>query len=83
MGKSCLTNPTTFYDEMPGVADEGRAVVIVNFDFSKAFDTVSSKILKGKLMKYKLDVQAVKWIENWLKVTSGCTPGVNTGSSPA
>ena len=47
--------------------DEGIAVVdIVYLDFSKAFDTVSHKILIEKLMKYGLDEQTGSWIENWL-----------------
>ncbi|GAB0179857.1 mitochondrial enolase superfamily member 1 [Grus japonensis] len=42
---------------------EGRAVDIVYLDFIKAFDIVSHKILKEKLMKYKLDEQ-LKRISN-------------------
>jgi len=38
-GKSCLTNPIAFYDDMTGWVDEGRAVDAVYLDFSKAFDT--------------------------------------------
>ncbi|KAK4819507.1 hypothetical protein QYF61_005858 [Mycteria americana] len=41
--KSCLTNLTTFYNEMTGLAS----------------DTVSCKILIEKLMKYGLDEQTV------------------------
>ncbi|GAB0209103.1 mitochondrial enolase superfamily member 1 [Grus japonensis] len=48
-GKLCLTNFINFYDEMTGLVDEGRAVDIVYLDFSKAFDTVSHKILIDKL----------------------------------
>ncbi|KAK4817102.1 hypothetical protein QYF61_027965 [Mycteria americana] len=32
----------------------------------KAFDTASCKILTKKLLKYGLDEQTVRWIENWL-----------------
>ncbi|GAB0186379.1 mitochondrial enolase superfamily member 1 [Grus japonensis] len=46
--------------------DKGRAVDIVYLDFSKAFDTVSHKILIKKLLMYGLDEQTVKWIENWM-----------------
>lgn len=38
----------------------------VFLDFSKAFDTVSPKILTEKLLKYGLDEQAVRWIKNWV-----------------
>ncbi|PKU31592.1 rna-directed dna polymerase from mobile element jockey- hypothetical protein [Limosa lapponica baueri] len=51
---------------MTGLAVEGRAVDIVYLDLSKVFDTVSHKILIQKLMKYGLDEQTVRWIENWL-----------------
>jgi len=61
--KSCLTNLITFYDEMTGLVDNGRAVDIVHLDISRAFGTVC---LIEKLMQYGLDEQTVRWIENWL-----------------
>ncbi|KAK4825807.1 hypothetical protein QYF61_002412 [Mycteria americana] len=39
---------------------------IVYWDFSKAFATVSHKILIEKLLMHKLDEQTVRWTENWL-----------------
>jgi len=41
-------------------------VDIVYLDFSKAFDTISQKIIIEKPMKDMLDEQTVRWIENWL-----------------
>ena len=40
---------------------------VVCLDFNEAFDTVSHKILKEKLVKYGLDEWTVRWTENWLK----------------
>jgi len=65
-GKSCLTNLVVFYDGMTAWVDEGRAVDVVNLDFSKAFDTVSCNILLGKLRKCGLDEWTLRWIENRL-----------------
>ncbi|PKU44155.1 rna-directed dna polymerase from mobile element jockey- hypothetical protein [Limosa lapponica baueri] len=54
--KTCLTSLLiTFYDEMTGLVDEGRATDVVYPDFRMDFDTVSHKILMEKLMKYGLD----------------------------
>ncbi|GAB0180666.1 mitochondrial enolase superfamily member 1 [Grus japonensis] len=44
-GKSCLINLIDFYDGITGWVDEGRAVDVVYFGSSKAFDTVSHNIL--------------------------------------
>lgn len=41
---------TTFHNEMTGMADEAEAVVTVYLDFSKAFNFVSCKILRDKLL---------------------------------
>ena len=38
----------------------------VYLGFSKAFDTVSHHILRGKLRKCGLDEWSVRWVENWL-----------------
>jgi len=66
MGKSCLINLIAYCDGITGWVDEGRAVDVVQLDFSKAFDTVSHNILTGKLRKCGLDEWLVRWIENWL-----------------
>ncbi|CAM4585244.1 unnamed protein product [Lepidochelys kempii] len=65
-GRSCLTNLITFYDEITGSVDEGKAVDVLFLDFSKAFDTVSHSILVSKLKKYGLDECTIRWVESWL-----------------
>ena len=51
---------------MTGWVDEGRAVDVVCFDLSQAFDTVSHNVLIGKLRKRGLDEQTGRRIENRL-----------------
>jgi len=83
-GKSCLTNLIAFYDAMTGWVDEGRAVDVVQLNFSTAFDTVSHNILLGKLRKCGLDKRTVRWMENWLngKAQSVVIRGAESGWMP-
>ena len=39
-GRSCSTNPISFYDLVTHLVDEGKAVDVVYLDFSKAFDSL-------------------------------------------
>jgi len=47
--------------------DEGKAVDVVNLDFSKAFDTVPHSILLEKLAAHGLDGRTLHWVKNWLR----------------
>lgn len=58
-GKSCLTNPLSFYNKTTSLTDQKRAVDIVYVDYSKAFDMVPCKILIYKLLMYGLGGQTV------------------------
>lgn len=44
--------------------DEGRAVRVIYFGFTMAFDTVSHSIFIDKQIKYNLNKWAVRWTEN-------------------
>lgn len=44
-GKSCLTNPVTFHDEVTDWMDEERAAEVVYLNFSKDFDAVCHDIV--------------------------------------
>ncbi|KAJ7412513.1 RNA-directed DNA polymerase from mobile element jockey-like protein [Willisornis vidua] len=80
-GKSCLTNLIAFYDEKTRWRDEERAVVILYFNFSKAFNTVSHNILIGKLRKCGPNGQwTVRWIKDWLNSRSQSIVISGTGS---
>lgn len=83
---------------MIGLIDEGRAMDIVYLVFSKAFNTVSYKMLREELVKYGLNKQTVRCTENLLNdqvqrvvvnsKKSSCSPfasnirGDSTWSSP-
>jgi len=65
-GRSCLTNFISFYDKVTCLVDVGKAVDVVYLDFSKAFNTVSHRIVLEKLAAYDLDGYTLHWIQNWL-----------------
>lgn len=52
--EECLTNLIAFYNEMRGLVDKERAVVVVCPNFSKVFNTISCNNLIHKLTKYGL-----------------------------
>ena len=72
-GRSCLTNLISFYDWVTRLVDEGKAADVVYLDFSKAFDTVSHRLLLGKLAARGLDRYSLLWVRNWLE---GCAQQV-------
>lgn len=77
---SCVTNLITFYNEMSGLVDEWRVVVVVYFNFnsiSKSFDSVTCDIFK--LMKHGL--QKWRWIENRLNCHAQRVVATGTKSS--
>ena len=64
--RSCLTNLICFCDKVTCLVDEGKAVAVVYLDFSKAFDTVSQKILLEKLATHGLDGSILRWVKKCL-----------------
>ncbi|KAK4811142.1 LOW QUALITY PROTEIN: hypothetical protein QYF61_019773 [Mycteria americana] len=65
-GRSCSTNLISFYDKVTRFVDEGKAVDVVFLDFSKAFDTISHRILLEKLAAHGLHGRMLRWVKNWL-----------------
>ncbi|KAJ7411531.1 hypothetical protein WISP_102360 [Willisornis vidua] len=67
-GKSCLSNLISFYDKVTHPVDQGKPVVkdVIFLDFSKAFDTVSHRILLDKMSSIQLDKYTMGWVSNWL-----------------
>jgi len=77
-GRSCLTNLISFYDLVAHLVDEGRTDDVVYLDFSKAFDTVSHRLLLRKLAAHSLDRYMLGWVKSWLE---GWTQSVGKWSS--
>ncbi|KAF4804396.1 hypothetical protein TURU_008467 [Turdus rufiventris] len=62
-GKSCLSNLISFYDKATHLVDQGKPIDIIFLDFSKAFNTVSPRILLDKLSNPQLDKHIMLWEE--------------------
>ena len=65
-GRSCLTKLISLYDQVTCLVDDGKAVVVVYLDFSKAFDTFLQSILLEKLAAQGLNRSTLCWVKNWL-----------------
>uniref|UniRef100_A0A8B9BRL7 Reverse transcriptase domain-containing protein n=1 Tax=Anser brachyrhynchus TaxID=132585 RepID=A0A8B9BRL7_9AVES len=65
-GRSCLTNLTSFYDKITHLVDQGKPADVIFLDFSKAFDTVSHRILLDKTSSIQLNKNIIRWVSNWL-----------------
>ena len=72
--RSCLTNLISFYDKMTHLVDEGKTAdgklmeLMENssLDFSKAFETVSHRILLDKMSSIQINKNIIRWVSNWL-----------------
>ncbi|KAJ7428077.1 hypothetical protein BTVI_01329 [Pitangus sulphuratus] len=65
-GESCMTDLISFYDNVTHLVDQGNLVDVIFLDFSKAFDTVSHKILLDKMFSTQLNKHIMWWVKNWL-----------------
>ncbi|XP_071888929.1 probable RNA-directed DNA polymerase from transposon X-element isoform X2 [Anas platyrhynchos] len=65
-GRSCLTNLISFYDKITCMVDQGKPADVIFLDFSKAFDTVSHRILLDKMSTIQLNKNIIRWVSNWL-----------------
>jgi len=54
-GRSCLTNPISFYDQVAHLVDETKAVDFIYLDFSDVFATVSHSTLLEQLAAHGLE----------------------------
>ena len=65
-GRSTLDQLILVYDCISTWYDEGSAVDLLLFDFSKAFDVVSHSVLLTKLKLLGIDSNLIAWIEAFL-----------------
>ena len=65
-GRSCQTNILLCLENWTQILDDGMSVDVAYFDYAKAFDKVSHRLLKLKLKSYGIGGKLLDWIEAWL-----------------
>ena len=93
--RSCQTNILLCLERWTEMVDENKGVDVAYFDYAKAFDKVSHRLLMLKLKGYGIDGETPRWLEYlrdchqrvvvgnasspWLEVVSGTTQGTVLG----
>ena len=65
-GRSYQTNVMLCLEKWTEILDEGMSVDVAYFDYAKAFDKVSHRLLKQKLKLYGIGGKLFGWLETWL-----------------
>lgn len=66
MGMSCITNLISFYDSVTHLADKGKPVDGVLFDYSEEFNPLLHSILLDKMSITQLEKSMLHWVSHWL-----------------
>ena len=66
-GRSCQTNMLLCLEKWTESLDSGKSVDVAYFDYSKAFDKVSHRLLLIKLKAYGIDGRLLAWLEDYLR----------------
>ena len=66
-GRSCQTNILLCLEKWTEVVDGGNSVDVAYFDYAKAFDKVSHRLLLVKLQGYGIDGKLLRWLGNYLE----------------
>ena len=97
-GRSSLTNILLCLERWTSILDSGNSIDVAYFDYSKAFDKVSHRLLFVKLKAYGIDGRLLVWLKaylwdqrvvvgnaksSWLEVVSGTTQGTVLGRKNA
>ena len=65
-GRSCQTNILLCLEKWTKILDDGNSVDVAYFDYAKAFDKVSHRLLTIKLEKYGIKGQLLHWLKDFL-----------------
>ena len=65
-GRSCQTNIMLCMERWTRMLDDGSSIDVAYFDYSKAFDKVSHRLLLLKLKAYGIEGKLLVWLEAWL-----------------
>ena len=65
-GRSCQTNILLCLERWTDIIDSGKSVDVAYFDYAKAFDKVSHRLLLIKLQAYGIDGKLLAWLAAWL-----------------
>ena len=68
-GKSTVSELLQLFDCILEAKDKRKEVMLLMYDLSAAFDTVSHKTLINKLKIYGFDHQSITWMESYLHLT--------------
>ena len=66
-GRSCQTNILLCMERWTDMVDRGKSVDVAYFDYAKAFDKVSHRLLLLKLQAYGIDGKLLAWLAAWLE----------------
>ena len=65
--RSTISEMLTLFDTLLEAKETKKEILVVLYDLSSAFDTVSHDILLTKLQIYGLNNHAIKWIKSYLE----------------
>ena len=71
-GRSCLTNLLLAREAWTEARERGEQVDAVLFDFSKAFDKVSHRLLLDCLVRFQIRGDLLTWVEDFLHNRTWC-----------
>ena len=65
--KSTVSELLSMFDTLLEAKEHKKEIVLILYDLSSAFDTVSHKILITKLQLYGFDDHAIQWLKSYLE----------------